>query len=100
MLTRCAAAFYSASVHVPDDLDFTIHTSNVSPETIAISDCELFVPMGYGLIYYGLPLLAMVQGEKQILAMADTGASFNIIAKQTIKDNLCTFQTAVNPKVT
>jgi hypothetical protein len=43
--------------------------------------------MGYGLVYYGIPLLAMIQGEKQIFTMADTGASFNVIAKQTINVN-------------
>ena len=72
---------------VIDYSDFSIHNSNATPETLAVSDCDLFVPMGYGLFYYGLPLLAMVNGDKQILTMADTGASFNIIAKQTITDN-------------
>jgi hypothetical protein len=72
---------------VIDYSDFTIHNSNANPENLAISDCDLFVPMGYGLVYYGIPLLAMTQGEKQVFSMADTGASFNIIAKQTITDN-------------
>ena len=72
---------------VIDYSDFTIHNSNANPENLAVSDCDLFVPMGYGLIYYGIPLLAMAQGENQIFSMADTGASFNIIAKQTIIDN-------------
>lgn len=72
---------------VIDYSDFTIHNSNANPENLAVSDCDLFVPMGYGLVYYGIPLLAMTHGEKQVFTMADTGASFNIIAKQTITDN-------------
>ena len=72
---------------VIDYSDFTIHNSNANPENLAVSDCDLFVPMGYGLVNYGIPLLAMTQGENQIFSMADTGASFNIIAKQTIIDN-------------
>ena len=72
---------------VIDYSDFTIHNSNANPENLAVSDCELFVPMGYGLVNYGIPLLAMIQGENQIFSMVDTGASFNIIAKQTITDN-------------
>lgn len=66
---------------------FTIHNSNANSENLSISDCDLFVPMGYGLVYYGIPLLAMVHGDKQIFTMADTGASFNTIAKQTINNN-------------
>lgn len=72
---------------VIDYSDFTIHNSNANSDNLAISDCDLFVPMGYGLVNYGIPLLAMTQGENQIFSMADTGASFNIIAKQTIIDN-------------
>ena len=72
---------------VIDYRDFTIHNSNANPENLAVSGCDLFVPMGYGLVNYGIPLLAMTQGENQIFSMADTGASFNIIAKQTITDN-------------
>ena len=72
---------------VIDYSDFTIHNSNANPEDLAISDCDVFVPMGYGLVYYGIPLLAMALGDKQVLSMVDTGASFNIIAKQTITDS-------------
>lgn len=72
---------------VIDYSDFTIHNSNANLENLAVSDCDLFIPMGYGLVYYGIPLLAMTQGENLIFSMVDTGASFNIIAKQTITDN-------------
>lgn len=72
---------------VIDYSDFTIHNSNANSDNLAVSDCDLFVPMGYGLVNYGIPLLAMIQGENQIFSMADTGASFIIIAKQTITDN-------------
>ena len=67
--------------------DYTIHNFNANPELFSVSDCDLFVPMGYGLVYYGIPLLAMALGDKQVLSMVDTGASFNIIAKQTITDS-------------
>lgn len=72
---------------VIDYSDFTIHTSNVSPDNLTISDCDFFIPMGIGLEYYGLPVLPMIQGGNQIITLADSGASFNIIAKKTLDDN-------------
>lgn len=72
---------------VVDYSDFSVHTSEVCPDNLSISDCDFFVPMGLGFEYYGLPVLPIIQGENQIVTMADTGASFNVIAKQTINDN-------------
>lgn len=72
---------------VIDYSDFSVHTSDVSPENLSISDCDFFVPMGLGFEYYGLPVLPMIQGDKQIVTIADTGATHNVIAKQTIIDN-------------
>ena len=77
---------------VIDYSTFTIHNRNANSENLPISDCDLFVPMGYGLFYYGIPLLSMIQGKKQIFTMADTGASFNIIAKQAINNNCFEYQ--------
>ena len=72
---------------VIDFSDFTIHTSEVSPENLSIEDCEFFTPMVVGLKYYEMPLLYLSQNGKEILALADTGASNNILASQTIIDN-------------
>ena len=71
---------------VIDYSDFSFHTSDVSPKNLSISDCDFFVPMGIGLENYGLPILPIKQGEKEIIALADSGATHNTIAKQTIKD--------------
>ena len=72
---------------VIDFSDFTIHTSEVSPENLSIADCEFFTPMEIGLKYYDMPLLYISQNGKEILALADTGATNNIMASQTIIDN-------------
>lgn len=72
---------------VIDYSDFSFHTSDVSPDNLSISDCDFFVPMGLGFEYYGLPVIPMIQGDNQIVTMADTGATDNIIARKTIDDN-------------
>ncbi len=72
---------------VIDYRDFTIHTSDVSPKNLRTDDCEFFSPMEIGLKYYDMPLLYMFQNGKEILTLADTGASNNILASKTIIDN-------------
>ena len=66
--------------------DYTLHTSNVSPENLRISDCDFFFPMEIGLERYGLPVLAIRQNGTDVVVLADSGATSNIIASQTIKD--------------
>lgn len=70
---------------VIDYSDFTFHTSNVSPTNLAISDCDFFFPMNVGLEIYSIPVLAIRHNGKDIVAVADSGATDNVIAKQTIK---------------
>ena len=72
---------------VIDYSDFTFHTSNVSPDNLVISDCDFFFPMDIGLKYYGLPVLSIRQNKKDIVMLADTGATNNVIALKTIKEN-------------
>lgn len=69
-----------------DFSDFTLHTSHVSPDNLTISDCEFFFPMDIGLKYYGLPVLSMAQGDWEIVAMADTGATNNMISAPSLSD--------------
>lgn len=71
---------------VIDYSDFSFHTSDVSPANLSISDCDFFVPMGIGLEHYSLPVLPIKQGDMEILSLADTGATHNIITKQTINN--------------
>ena len=70
-----------------DYSDYTLHTSDVSPENLPISDCDFFFPMEIGLERYGVPVLAVRQNGNDLVAMADTGATNNMIASQTIEDN-------------
>ena len=70
-----------------DYSDYSLHTSDVSPENLPISDCDFFFPMEIGLERYGVPVLAVRQNGNDLVAMADTGATNNIIASQTIEDN-------------
>lgn len=72
---------------VIDYSDFTVHTSDITPENLNINDCDFFTPMTIGLKYYNMPLLSMHQNGKEIMVLADTGASNNMLASQTIADN-------------
>lgn len=72
---------------VIDYHDFTFHTSIVNPSILSSKDCDYFFPMEIGLKYYGVPVVPMKQNDKEIVTMADTGATNNIIASQTVKDN-------------
>lgn len=70
-----------------DYSDFSCHTSDVNPENLSISDCDFFFPMEPGLKSYGLPVVAFAQGDKDIVVLADSGATNNMIAEPTIVDN-------------
>ena len=72
---------------VIDYLDGTCHTSQVNPSNLSIADCDYFFPMDIGLKVYGVPVLPMMQNGKEIVTLADTGATNNAIASQTITDN-------------
>lgn len=69
-----------------DYCDNTVHTSDVTPENLCISDCEFFFPMELGIRYYNLPVISMRQNGNEIVALADTGASDNIISIQSLTD--------------
>ena len=64
----------------------TLHTSNVSPANLPISDCDFFFPMEIGLKHYGVPVLAIRQNGEDIAVMADTGSSGNTMAMPAIKE--------------
>ena len=70
-----------------DYSDYTLHTSDVNPDNLPISACDFFFPMEIGLERYGLPVLAIRQNGSDLVAMADTSATDNMIAMQSIKDN-------------
>lgn len=65
----------------------SFHTSDVSPSNLSTSDCEFFCTMMFGLKYYGAPVVAFMQNGKEILTLVDTGATNNVIAKQSLMDN-------------
>lgn len=69
-----------------DYSDFSFHTSEVNPQNLSISDCDFFFPMEPGLINYRVPVIAFHQGGKEIVVLADSGATDNIIAKQSVVD--------------
>jgi hypothetical protein len=66
--------------------DFSLYTSEVTHENLAIPDCDFFFPMEIGLNNYGIPIVSLFQNEKEIPMMADSGAADNMIAAQTIAD--------------
>ena len=67
--------------------DFTLHTSNISQADLPVSACDFYFPMEIGLKKYGLPLLAIIQDGNEIMTLADTGATNNMIASQSITEN-------------
>lgn len=72
---------------VIDYSDFTLHTSVVNPNNLAISDCEFFFPMEIGLDHYGLPVVDIVQGDNEMVTLLDTGATNNLIAEKSVVNN-------------
>lgn len=71
---------------VIDYLDGSLHSSEVNPCNLAISDCEFFFPMEIGLSNYGLPVVDIRQNGNDIAMVADTGATNNAIAKQSLDE--------------
>lgn len=72
---------------VIDYSDHSLHTSCVNPGNLSISDCDYFFPMEIGLNNYGLPVVAVIQNKKEIVALVDTGATSNMIAEQTVNSH-------------
>lgn len=65
----------------------TLHTSDVNPGNLSISECDYFFPMEFGLKCYRLPVVAIKQNGAEVVMLADTGAINNTIAKQSLNDN-------------
>lgn len=72
---------------VIDYSEGTLHSSTVNPSNLAISDCDYFFPLEMGLKYYRLPIVAIKQNDAELVLVADTGATSNVIAHQSLKDN-------------
>lgn len=72
---------------VIDYSEGSLHSSTVNPSNLAISDCDYFFPLEMGLKYYRLPVVAIRQNNTELVMLADTGATGNVIAHQSLKDN-------------
>lgn len=72
---------------VIDYIEGSLHTSEVNPSNLAIADCDYFFPLEIGFNYYGLPVVAMRQDKVDMVILADTGASNNVITMQSLKEN-------------
>lgn len=72
---------------VIDYHDFTLHTSEISPNNLSTSDCDFFFPMEIGLQFYDLPVLSIKQNGKELVTLVDSGATDNMIAEKTLNDN-------------
>lgn len=71
---------------VIDYSDFSFHTSDVSHSNFSTYQCDFFFPMGIGMKYYDLPVLAFVQGDWELVALVDTGAECNAISSSVLFD--------------
>lgn len=69
-----------------DYRDFSFHTSTAEQEGFGVSDCDYFFPMEKGLKEFGVPIVLLSHKQETILAMADTGATHNMIASHTVND--------------
>ena len=72
---------------VIDYADGSLHTSNVNPSNLTFADCEYFFPITIGIKCYGLPVVAIRQNDADLVMLADTGATNNVIAMQSLKEN-------------
>lgn len=72
---------------VIDYSDFSFHASNVSHNNLSTSDCDFFFPMGIGMKYYNLPVLALVQDDWELVALVDTGAECNVISSSVLSED-------------
>lgn len=72
---------------VIDYSDYTLHTSEVSPHNLSISDCAFFFPMEIGLKFYDVPVLSVKQNGVELVTMVDTGSTNNMIANKALVDN-------------
>ena len=72
---------------VIDYADGSLHTSNANPSNLVIADCDYFFPLEIGFNYYGLPVVAIRQNGTDLVMVADTGATDNMIAVQSLRDN-------------
>ena len=72
---------------VIDYYDFTLHTSDVNPGNLRISDCDFFFPMEIGLKHYSVPVISIKQKGKDLVTLIDTGSFENMIAEQAMVEN-------------
>lgn len=72
---------------VIDYSDFTLHTSDVNPRNLCISDCEFFFPMKLGIKYYEVPVTWVKQNGNDLVALVDTGAFENMITEHALTEN-------------
>lgn len=71
---------------VIDYSDYTLHSSEISPDNFSISDCAFFFPMKAGLKIYGIPVVPIMQNGVELVTLVDTGATSNLIANQALTD--------------
>lgn len=69
---------------VIDYHDHTLHTSEVRPNNLSSSDCEFFFSMFFGLKFYGVPVVPIIQNGVELVTIVDTGATNNAISNQAL----------------
>lgn len=72
---------------VIDYTDFTLHTTHVDEENLTVADCDFFFPMEIGLKNYGIPVLCMAQNNLEVIALADTGATSNMLSVKALGED-------------
>ena len=79
---------------VIDYSNFTVHSSDLFITDLIQSECDFIFPMGIGLDYYGVPVLAIHKNgtNTDAVAVADTGSMANLISTQCI--SLCNIKCA------
>jgi|GEM_PF-628729 len=74
-----------------DYSDFSVHTST-RPADASMADCEYYFPMEPGYKYMHVPMVAIKMNGKQVMALADSGATDSMIAVQSLADSHVPFR--------
>jgi hypothetical protein len=74
-----------------DYSDYSLHTSRVSTGQLPLHACEYFLPMNLEACGFHLPLLSLQLNGKEIVAVADSGSTANIVAEPSLRDSSVPF---------
>ena len=61
-------------------------------ESLDFSEMDYCMPMQYGFETYGIPIVGILNGEKQFLCVADTGCNISTFAQKTAEEGFLKYE--------